>query len=108
MEALSRMILCGSLATDPTISYTKEEVPIARFRLKVEDKKKSKKPQTFLCVATKGLASIIAEYLKKGSLVAVEGKLKVSMWQRESEIIIDNMLMLDKKFYGAEKEAESK
>jgi len=49
------------------------------------------------CKAFRGLANVCAEYLKKGSLVAIEGKLMIGK-DKKNIVHVDNMLMLDKKF----------
>lgn len=107
MAGLNRMILTGHLTRDPEIRYTKNEVPVARFTVAVNGfKKKDKEAEVnyFNCIAWRGLAGICGEYLKKGSSVAIEGKLRVRPYELKgvkktaTEILVDNMLMLDKKF----------
>ncbi|MCX5748875.1 MAG: single-stranded DNA-binding protein [Candidatus Saganbacteria bacterium] len=107
--SLNRMILTGTLTRDPELRYTKEEIPVARFTVAIKSiqrKGKDKDTQYFNCVAWRGLASIVGEYLKKGSLVAIEGKLQIKPYESKgmkkhyTEIVVDNLLMLDKKFYG--------
>ena len=108
MPGLNRMILTGHLTRDPELRYTKEEIPVARFTVAVNGiKRKDKEAEVnyFNCIAWRGLASICGEYLKKGSLVAIEGKLQIASYESKgvkktsTEIIVDNMMMLDKKFY---------
>ena len=112
MAGLNRMILTGNLTRDPEVRYTKDELPVARFTVAVNGiKRKDKEEQVnyFNCVAWRGLANICGEYLKKGSLVAIEGKLQIRPYESKgekkkfTEIVVDNMLMLDKKFYNASK-----
>lgn len=110
MAGLNRMILTGRLARDPEIRYTKEEIPVARFTVAVNGlkKKDGESDVTYMnCVAWRGLASICGEYLKKGSLVAIEGNLTIKPYESKgikksaTEIVVDNMLMLDNKFFQA-------
>jgi len=97
---MNRLILTGRLNRDPEIRYTKEEIPMARFAISVKNVKSFDNRNTedtfttFECVARRGLAEVCGEYLKKGSLVAIEGKLG-----EHSVVRVDNMLMLDSKFY---------
>jgi single-strand DNA-binding protein len=111
MAGLNRIIVTGRLVRDPEIRYIKEEVPTARFTIQVNfppSKKDTDKIQELNCVAWRGLATIVGEYLKKGSLVAIEGKLSINKIssasgkkkETKTEIVIDNMLVLDKKFYA--------
>jgi len=110
MAGLNRMIMTGRLTRDPEIRYTKNEIPVARFTVAVNGIKRENKEAEvnfFNCVAWRGLASICGEYLKKGSLVAIEGKLEVKAYELKgvkktsTEILVDNMLMLDNKFFKA-------
>jgi single-strand DNA-binding protein len=57
--------------------------------------------------AWRGLAETCSNYLKKGSKVYVEGRLETSNWEDENkkkhyktEVIIDDMIMLDSKGSG--------
>ncbi len=114
MPGLNRMILTGNLTKDPEIRYTKEEIPVAHFTVAVNGvKRKDKETEVnfFNCVAWRGLANICGDYIKKGSLVAIEGKLQIRAYEikgvkkQSTEIVVDNLLMLDKRFYDASKKA---
>jgi single-strand DNA-binding protein len=108
MAGLNRVILTGRLTKDPEVRYTKEEVPLARFTVAVNEIKRKNGDagvNYFNCVAWRGLAGICGEYLKKGSLVAIEGKMQFKSYEsngqkkQSTEVLVDNMLMLDKGFY---------
>ena len=118
MAGLNRMIMTGRLTRDPEIRYTKNETPVAKFtvavnRIKRKDEEAAE-ADFFNCVAWRGLAKICGEYLKKGSLVAIEGKLNIRGYElkgvkkQSTEIIVDNMLMLDNKFFKAASEEAPK
>jgi len=116
MAGLNRMILTGRLTKDPEIRYTKEEVPLARFTVAVNDIKKkdgTSNVNFFNCVAWRGLAGICGQYLKKGSLVAIEGKMQFRPYESKgqkkqmTEVLVDNMLMLDKSFFTAASSSKS-
>jgi len=110
MSHLNRAILTGRLTADPEVRYTPEEIPVASFALAVPRRGKngSSEVDFINCVAWRGLAKICGEYLKKGKLVAVEGRIQVRKWEDKkgakrisTDIIADNMQMLEKKFYNA-------
>ena len=111
MAGLNRMIMTGRLTRDPEIRYTKNEIPVAKFTVAVNRIKRKDEGATeadfFNCVAWRGLAKICGDYLKKGSLVAIEGKLNIRSYElkgvkkQSTEIVVDNMLMLDNKFFKA-------
>jgi single-strand DNA-binding protein len=54
-------------------------------------------------VAWRKLAEIISQYVSKGSLIYVEGKLQTRTWEKDgekryaTEILVNNMQMLDSK-----------
>lgn len=109
MGGLNRSILAGRLVRDPQVRYTKDEMPVTHFSLAINWKGKNGKGVDFInCVAFNGLAKICGEYLKKGRLVAVEGKLKIKSFknkngqnQSSTEVCVDNLQMLDAKFFDA-------
>ena len=118
MGGLNRSILAGRLVADPEVRYTGDEVAVAHFRLAINrgSKKNGTEATDFIsCVAFGGLAKICGEYLKKGRLVAVEGRLQIRSFEGKdgqkktaTEVIIDEMQMLDYKFFNATNKAEEK
>jgi len=105
--SFNRTILVGRLAADPEVRYTTNEIPVARFALAVEmSGKDGEKEVDFInIVAWRGLAKVCGEYLKKGKPVAIEGKLTIRKYEKNgenrtiTEVIADNMQMLDTKFF---------
>lgn len=96
MSSLNRCILAGRLTKAPQVRYSKDEMAECYFDISVY---KADKKNVITCVAFAGLAKICGEYLKKGRLVAVEGKL--SLANKRKEIIVDNMQLLDSKLFEA-------
>jgi len=115
MGGLNRTILAGRLVADPEVRYTSNELAVTNFRLAINrgSKKNGTDTTDFIkCVAFGGLAKICGEYLKKGKLVAVEGRLQIRSFDGKdggkksvTEVIIDDMQMLDYKFYNAASKA---
>lgn len=111
MRGINRSILAGRLTADPETRYLKNETAVTRFCLAINRGSKSKGTEAvdFInCVAFNGLAKICGEYLKKGKLVAVEGRLQIRAYEGKdgqkksaTEVVIDEMQMLDSKFYQA-------
>jgi single-strand DNA-binding protein len=104
MGGLNRSILAGRLTADPEVRYTSDEVAVSHFCLAINrgSKKKGTEAADFInCVAFGGLAKICGEYLKKGKLVAVEGRLQVRSYESKTgqkrsaaEVVIDELQML--------------
>ncbi len=107
MGGLNRSILAGRLTADPEVRYTSDEMAVTHFCLAINrgSKKKGTDTADFInCVAFGGLAKICGEYLKKGKLVAVEGRLQVRSFESKggqkrsvTEVVIDELQMLGAK-----------
>lgn len=104
MASLNKVILIGRLTHDPELRYTPNGQPVANFSLAV-DRKLSKNDETDFIpvVAWRRLAEICNEFLHKGKLVAIEGRLQVRSYedkegrrQRAFEVVADEMQMLDR------------
>ena len=112
-RGLNRSILAGRLTADPETRYTDKEVAVTSFSLAINWKNRNSEGVDFIkCVAWDKLAKICGEYLKKGRLVAVEGRLNVSSYtdkkgekRSSTEVVVENMQMLDSKFYKAASKA---
>ncbi len=109
MASLNKVILIGRLTHDPELRYTPNGQPVANFSLAV-DRKLSKNDETDFIpvVAWRRLAEICNEFLHKGKLVAIEGRLQVRSYedkegrrQRAFEVVADEMQMLDRSERGS-------
>ena len=104
---LNRIVLVGRLTRDP--EFRGGEVAVARFTLasdnagpRTED---GKKQTTFIdCVVFRNQAENVAKYVRKGSLVAIDGKLVQRNYLRKDgsrgstfEIMCDNVQFLEPK-----------
>jgi single-strand DNA-binding protein len=114
MGALNRIILTGRLAADPEVRYTKDETPYSQFSVAVNriSKDKESTADFIRCVAWGNLAKVCGKFLKKGRLVALEGKLHVRKFESKgqkrssAEVAIDNLHLVDNKFYQASQATE--
>lgn len=97
----------GRLTRDPETRYTQDGTCVASFSLAVseswKDKSGAKQERTewVNCVAWRKLGEIIGQYLKKGSLVYVEGKMQSREYEandgakrKVTEIVINDMKMM--------------
>jgi single-strand DNA-binding protein len=105
---LNRAVLVGRLTRDPESQYTPSGVAIAKFTVAVD--RFSKNPETgeketdFIpVVAFRRSAEFVTQYITKGRLVAVEGRIQVRSWVAQdgqkrymTEIIADNVQGLDR------------
>jgi single-strand DNA-binding protein len=110
MKGLNKVQLIGNLGNDPDFQVLEGNISVAKFSLATTEtfKDKNGTNQTSTdwhsIVLWRGLADLAKNYLSKGSLVYVEGKLKTRSFDDKegnrkyvTEIIAENILLLDKK-----------
>ena len=108
--SLNRVQLIGNLTADPEMKQIPGGQVVTSFSVATNftwtdsSGQKQQKADFHNVVAWRKLAEICGQYLKKGSKVFVEGKLQTRSWEGEdgvkryrTEIVIDNMIMLDSK-----------
>lgn len=82
MSSMNKVILIGRLTRDPELRYTPSELAITEFSLAVDRRFKNaqgeKSTDFFRCKAFKQTAEFVNNYLKKGNLVAVEGRIELN------------------------------
>ena len=92
MPALNRVQLIGRLGKDPESKYTPTGKGVTDFPVAVSNRWKTKEGETresteWVNIETwERLAEICHEYLAKGSLVYVEGRLKTDRYEDKGEI----------------------
>lgn len=103
---LNRVILIGRLTKDPELRYTPAGVAIAQFTLAVDRQfsgNKEEREADFIPIVTwRQLAETCANYLRKGRLAAVEGRIQVRNYENNegrrvyvTEVIADNVRFLE-------------
>lgn len=108
MPALNRVQLIGRLGKDPESRYTPTGKQVTTFSLAVSNRWKSqgevKEYTEWVNVEAWGrLGEICNEYLKKGSLIYLEGRLKTDRYEADGEVkyftkVVGTLMqMLDKK-----------
>jgi single-strand DNA-binding protein len=107
MSSVNKVILIGRLGGDPELRYTADGAPVATFNVATsemwKDKSGNKQERTewHRVVAWRKLGEISAEYLKKGKLVYIEGRIQSREFEGKDgakrkmyEIIASNMKMI--------------
>ena len=115
---VNKVILIGRLGKDPDVRYTPDGTMVTSFNLATDEQWKDKngekvqKTEWHRIVAWGKLAEICGNYLVKGKLVFIEGRIQTRSWEDKegvkrftTEIIASNMQMLDSK--GQNKTDES-
>jgi single-strand DNA-binding protein len=107
-RGINKVILVGNLGADPDTRYMPSGKAVTNIRIATSESWKDKqtgdqqeRTEWHSIVMYDKLGEIAAEYLRKGSQVYVEGKLRTRKWQDKegkdrytTEIIADQMQML--------------
>jgi len=115
---VNKAILIGRLGKDPEVRYTPDGAMVTNFNLATDEQWKDKngekvqKTEWHRIVTFGKLAEICGNYLVKGKLIFVEGRIQTRSWEDKegvkrytTEIVASNMQMLDSK--GQNKADES-
>lgn len=110
---LNKVLLIGRLGADPEVRYTPDGLMVVNFNLATDEVRRDKngervqKTEWHRIVAFGKLAEICGNYLVKGKLVYIEGKIQSRSWKDDeglkhttTEIIASDMRMLDTKGQG--------
>jgi len=110
---VNRALLIGRLGADPEVRYTPDGAMVTSFRLATDEQWKDKagekvqKTEWHRIVTFGKLAEICGNYLSKGKMVFVEGRIQTRSWEDKegnkrytTEIIASDMRMLDSRGTG--------
>ncbi len=116
---VNKAILIGRLGGDPEVRYTPDGTMVTSFNLATNEQwkdksgEKAQKTEWHRIVTFAKLAEICGNYLSKGSMVYIEGRIQTRSWEDKegakrttTEIIATGMQMLDSK--GSPKDQESR
>src|SRR5438309_1089650 len=87
MASFNKIILMGNLTRDPELRYTPKGTAVAKIGLAVNrtwktESGEQKEEVSFIDIEAWGRqAEVIAQYMKKGSPLFVEGRLKLDSWE---------------------------
>lgn len=103
---LNRVVLVGRLTKDPDLRYTPNGVPVATFTLAVNrtfTNQSGERDADFInCVIWRKPAENVANFLKKGSLAGVDGRLQTRNYEGQdgrkvyvTEVVADSVQFLE-------------
>lgn len=82
---INRVVLVGRLTKDPELRYTPSGVPMARFTIAVNrtfSNQSGEREADFIgCIAWRKQAENLANFMKKGSLIGVEGRIQTGSFE---------------------------
>ncbi|EZP74801.1 single-strand binding protein [Parageobacillus genomosp. 1] len=105
---INRVILVGRLTRDPELRYTPSGVAVATFTLAVNrpfTNQQGEREADFInCVVWRRQAENVANFLKKGSLAGVDGRLQTRSYEGQdgrrvyvTEVVADSVQFLEPK-----------
>jgi single-strand DNA-binding protein len=111
MANFNKVILAGNLTRDPELRYTPKGTAIAKIGLAINRTWKNESGEqqtevTFVDVDAFGRqAEVVAQYMKKGRPLLVEGRLKLDQWedkntqqkQSKLKVVLESFSFLDSK-----------
>lgn len=108
--SVNKVILIGNLGKDPEVRHLENGAVVANFPIATSesylDKTTNERKEItdwHNIVVWRGLAEVVEKYVRKGTKVYVEGKLKTRQWQDAegntrytTEVVADNLTMLSR------------
>lgn len=103
---INRVVLVGRLTKDPELKYTQTGIAVTRFTLAVNrafSNQQGEREADFIsCVAWRKQAENIANYLRKGSLAGVDGRIQTGSYEGQdgkrvytTEVVADSTQFLE-------------
>jgi len=119
-RSLNRVQLIGNLTRDPELRYTPQGTAVCTIGLATnrswttDNGDKKEEAEYHKIIAWNKLGELCSQLLTKGRKIYVEGRLSTRSWTAQdgstrttTEIVIDDMIILDSRRDGAAQEGES-
>jgi single-strand DNA-binding protein len=120
MVSLNKVMLIGNVGNDPEMRFTPSGNPVTSFRIATNrvfstpEGEKKQETDWFTVVAWNKLAEQCNQFLNKGKLVYVEGRLRNRSWEGtdgqkhfRTEVIASRVTFLDRQGAGAVSDEKS-
>lgn len=103
---INRVIVVGRLTKDPELRYTPSGIPMARFTVAVNrtfSNQAGEREADFIqCLAWRKQAENLANFMKKGNLIGVEGRLQTGSFEGQdgkrvytTDVVADSVQFLE-------------
>lgn len=111
---LNRVVLVGRLTRDPDLRYTPSGVAVANFNIAVNrpfSNQQGEREADFVnCVAWRRQAENLANFMKKGSLIGVDGRIQTRSYEGQdgkmvyvTEVVAESIQFLESKSSSQER-----
>jgi single-strand DNA-binding protein len=105
---INKVILVGRLGRDPEVKSTPSGTTVTKFSVATDEKftdrngEKQERTEWHNCEAWGKLGDICGQYLRKGKLVYIEGRINTDKWEKDGQtkyftkVKVNEMKMLDR------------
>jgi single-strand DNA-binding protein len=110
MKGINKVILIGNAGKDPEYKTLQDGTPVAKITIATTETYRLKNGETqsrtdwHTIILWRGLATFASQYIHKGSLLYIEGKLRSRQYEDKegqkkyvTEVVGDQVVLLDKK-----------
>lgn len=100
---MNSITLLGRLTQDPELKYSQKGTAYCRFNIAVARPFNKDETDFINCVALNKTAEVIANYLRKGKRVAIQGRLQIGSFEKNgnvfhtADVMVDNLHFIDYK-----------
>lgn len=104
---INRVILVGRITKDPELKVTQSNISFVRFTLAVNrqfaDQSGERQADFIQCVVWRKQADNLAQYIRKGALLGIEGRIQTSTYETENgtrystDVVCDSVQFLESK-----------
>ena len=105
---MNKVVLVGRITKDPELKYTNNNIPVARFTKAVNrtyQSKSGERQADFInCIVWRQQAENFAKYMRKGSLIGVDGQIQTSSFDDANgvrrfvtEVLVESIHFLEPK-----------
>ncbi|MFZ5941393.1 MAG: single-stranded DNA-binding protein [Bacteroidota bacterium] len=108
--SVNKVVLIGNVGRDPETRYLDKDTAVSRFTLATSETYRTREGEKVTntewhnIVLWRGLATVAEKYVRKGSQIYIEGKIKTRSYDDKdgvkkyvTEIVADNMVLLGKR-----------
>ena len=112
---INKVILLGNVGQDPEVRTLETGVKVARLRLATTERifnrqtnENTEHTEWHSITLWRGLAEVADKYIRKGSQIYIEGRIRTREWEKEGqrhtgvEIVADEMKLLGRRPEGAQ------
>nr|WP_106782034.1 single-stranded DNA-binding protein [Lysinibacillus timonensis] len=112
---INRVVIVGRLTKDPELRYTPSGIPMTRFTVAVNrafSNQQGEREADFIsCVAWRKQAENLANFMKKGGLIGVEGRIQTGSFEGQdgkrvytTDVVADSVQFLEPRSGGAQQQ----